>query len=440
MAITYTKSAYNIEEKVYKVLSGHFPNCYISSEYVPQSGDESIRIFLSSSDDVLTTNIFERRSFTIDLFHYYKDRDSILRTKYVANRLDRLKSLLNYYRNIDNYWYDLQIPSIEYGLEEDELQGMAISKMSVTMECHNDITATVTEQGASSLSNFITSWTTTTSPQTITLPLVDDGNAINFSVNWGDGSAESTITAYNDTDISHSYSNAGTYTMTIKGTISGWKFNDTGNKTEIRDIINWGNFNFTTEKGFMGCSNLNVSATDTPTVTATDMDFTFKGCSLLTGIGGNWNVSNVTGFVSFFDACSVFNQDISTWNTSSAVSMAYMFLNCTAFNQNIGSWNTSNVTNMTAMLRNADAFDQDISSWDVDQVSNFTNFMLLANGLSNANYNKLLHHWEADNPTDGLNVNFGGSNADTTSGGVNGETARTNLVNNHSWTITDGDS
>jgi surface protein len=92
------------------------------------------------------------------------------------------------------------------------------------------------------------------------------------------------------------------------------------------------------------------------------------------------------------------------------------------------------------MLRNADAFDQDISSWDVNQVTNMNTFMLLANGLSNANYNKLLHHWEADNPVDGLSPNFGGSNADTTSGGVNGETARTNLINNHSWTITDGDS
>jgi len=139
MAITYTKVAYpKIEEKLYKVLNNEFPNIYISSEYVEQSGDESIRIHLSSSDDVLTTNVFERRSYSVELFHYYEDKDSIQRTEYVRNRVDRLKAMLNDNQSISGYWYDLHIPNIEYDVETDR-ENFSITQINITMENHDTV-------------------------------------------------------------------------------------------------------------------------------------------------------------------------------------------------------------------------------------------------------------------------------------------------------------
>ena len=139
MAVTYTKVAYpKIEEKIYKVLNNEFPSIYISSEYVEQAGDESIRIHLASSDDVLTTNVFERRSYSVELFHYYEDKDSIKRTEYVRNRVDRLKALLNDNQSIDGYWYDLKIPSIEYDVETDR-ENFSVTQIMVTMENHDSV-------------------------------------------------------------------------------------------------------------------------------------------------------------------------------------------------------------------------------------------------------------------------------------------------------------
>jgi len=139
MAIAYTKVAYpKIEEKLYKVLNNEFPNIYISSEYVEQAGDESIRIHLAGSDDVLTTNVFERRSYSVELFHYYEDKDSIQRTEYVRNRVDRLKAMLNDNQSIDGYWYDLHIPEIIYDIETDR-ENFSITQINVTMENHDAV-------------------------------------------------------------------------------------------------------------------------------------------------------------------------------------------------------------------------------------------------------------------------------------------------------------
>ena len=139
MAVTYIKSAFpKIEEKMFKVLNYEFPNLYISSEYVEQQGDESIRIHLATSEDVLTTNMFERRSYSIELFHYYEEKDSILRTEYVRNRVDRLKALLNDNQSIQNFWYDLQVPSIQYDIDTD-LDNLSVTQINVTMESHDQV-------------------------------------------------------------------------------------------------------------------------------------------------------------------------------------------------------------------------------------------------------------------------------------------------------------
>ena len=458
------------------------------------------------------------------------------------------------------------------------------------------------------IEKFISTWTTAGSGDRITIPFVNDSNTINFTIDWGDpnDTDDDTVTAWNQdldgvgTGIAHTYSaeDAATYTIRMTGTISGLKFNNGGDRVKIKTITNWGTLNISTSNAFDGCANLNVTATNAPTISSTNLSDTFSNCTSLTGIGGDWNVSivqnmtsmfynaylfdqdiggwdtsactnmismflsarlfdqdisdwntsNVThmnkmfldaqefnqdlptdgnkwnvsnvgsfnqmfqnaddfngnisnwniktsgtiSFQSFFYGATSFNQDISGWDVSNVTDMRYMFTSCTSFvqplnawgsktgnvtymqnmfqgassfNQTLNSWNVSSVADFTQMFygatsfnssiggwsiktsatvsmlqmfNGASAFNQDISAWDISTVEYFTLF-LNGSTLSTTNYNLLLHHWEADNPVDGLAFHGGNATTDTSTGGVDGTAARARLVDNHSWTITDGD-
>ncbi len=217
--------------------------------------------------------------------------------------------------------------------------------------------------------DFVSTWTTTGSSETVALPLYN-GGTYNFTVDWGDGSGIDTITAYNDSDLPHTYATAGTYTVTMVGTITGFRFNNGGDKTKITTIENWGTLNVGSyHSAFKGCSNLTSNATDSLDLTGTtDLLSMFEGATNFNGDLSGWDTSNVTRMAQMFYNATAFNGDITTWDTSSITSMAHMFWQATAFNQDIGSWDTSSVTTMRGMFYNADSFNQDISDWDVSSV------------------------------------------------------------------------
>ena len=61
-------------------------------------------------------------------------------------------------------------------------------------------------------------------------------------MDWGDGSPEDTITAWDQPEINHTYSASGIYTVEISGTeLNGWgmQFRD---KHKIMSITQWGIF------------------------------------------------------------------------------------------------------------------------------------------------------------------------------------------------------
>ena len=58
----------------------------------------------------------------------------------------------------------------------------------------------------------------------ITLPLRSTFN-YNFTVDWGDGSPLSTVTAFDDVDITHNYALANDYVVIIEGLAESWYFN-----------------------------------------------------------------------------------------------------------------------------------------------------------------------------------------------------------------------
>lgn len=263
---------------------------------------------------------------------------------------------------------------------------------------------------------FISTWDTGTS-KTVTLPLVD-GGTYDFIVDWGDGSTDD-ITTHNDSAVSHTYEDAGEYEIRITGTIEGWSFDDSfgsinaaAQSVKILEISSWGPLAFgDTEAQFMGASNLEITASDVPDLSETrDLDWAFYDASSLTTVPnmGDWDTSNVQSMRSIFHEASNFNTDI-------------------------GGWDTSNVVNMQNAFRRATAFDQDLSSWDVSALVN-ANTMFTSMTLSTANYDALLIGWEEQLVKN--NVTFHGGDSKYSAGAA--ATARQNLIDDHSWTITDG--
>ena len=285
--------------------------------------------------------------------------------------------------------------------------------------------------------DFISTWDTTqagSASNTVVLPLLVAGT-YSGTIDWGD--ATTSVLSYSNR--THVYATTGIKTITITGTISGWQFNNIGDRRKITDVSNWGTLDITTTAAFYGCSNLNVSALDAPTLSTISLYQTFRNCtSLTTPDFTGWDTSSVTNMQAMFQSATNFNGDITTWNVSSVTvgtQFREMFLSASSFNQNISGWNMSNATNVSKMLNNADAFDQDISAWDINQITNFSDFMQSATGLSTANYDALLIAWDAQGAMSfSGTVNFGGSQY--TSGGA-ADAARESLITKWGG-ITDG--
>ncbi len=225
---------------------------------------------------------------------------------------------------------------------------------------------------------------------TFTLPIYD-GGTYDFTVRWGDGNNDD-ITAFDDAAVTHTYADAGatTYTVSITGIITGWRFNDAGDAPLMRVIKSWGPLNLGNNEGyFWGCTSLTVSATDI-------LDLT-----------------NTTDFrQAFYDMAGTTIPSLLSWATSAIT----LWHNC---------------------FRDS-SIDQDLGSLDIAGMVNASN-MFLGVTLSTANYSSLLVGWEGQDPNN--TITFHGGNSKWS--GEAAADARNHLVlaigsAGHGWTITDG--
>jgi surface protein len=288
------------------------------------------------------------------------------------------------------------------------------------------------------------------------------------------GSFTDTPNLSNVTDISFMFRD----TNVFNGDISGWDVSSVQNMQHLfnnafafnQNLNSWNTASLTNcTFTFYGCSSFNqpVSSWDMSSVTSTR--YMFFGTDLFNQPLNSWDVGTVNNMSATFRRALVFNQELNLWDTSSVINMSLMFEGAVAFNKDIGSWDVQNVTNMSNMFRDATAFNKDIGSWDVqnttdmssmfdgatsfDQnledwdiadVTNLTGFLSDVT-LSIANYDALLIGWNATlqsaypfstigYPT---NISFSGGDSQYTGGGA-AASARANLINRFSWTITDG--
>ena len=249
--------------------------------------------------------------------------------------------------------------------------------------------------------SFITTWRVPAG-DTITFPGLGS-----YTIDWGDGSTEQVSSANSSSFPDHQYTGAGDYSITVSAGITSFNLNNRIDGTKLIDIGQWGTANWTSMEGaFFGASNMQMSATDRPDLSAvSSMISMFREAGVFNGDIGNWNVAEVTDMGSMFAFASAFNGVIGGWDVSKVTDMDGMFGDASTFNQDIGSWNVAKVTRMGGMFNDADAFNRDISGWNVSSVTDM--FAMFRGARA---FNQDIGRWDVANVTN-MNRMFSGADA-----------------------------
>ncbi|WP_025740616.1 BspA family leucine-rich repeat surface protein [Aquimarina pacifica] len=222
---------------------------------------------------------------------------------------------------------------------------------------------------------FITTWAVEAS-QSITIP-VDTQFNYDYRIDWGDGTIENNQTG----EIVHTYTDAGTYTVSIVGEFPAIIFNykvDEGTRHALQTIEQWGAQEWLgLEAAFYQCINLKLNADDVPNLSSvTSLSSMFSGSENLEDLKdqiGNWNLSNISNISFMFSGCSVFNEDIGDWTFTQLENANHAFKEALQFNQDISNWNMLSVKTTSGMFDEAETFNQDISAWNMSAVENTSN-------------------------------------------------------------------
>jgi len=208
------------------------------------------------------------------------------------------------------------------------------------------------------------------------------GGTYNCKVHWGDGTSD-IITAFNQAELTHQYSSTGIYEIRIGGGITGWSFDNAGDKAKIINTSSWGPLVINNNKAFNGVSNMSLTSRNPLTINTTSLSQMFSNATNLGSDGDQsyWNTSSVTSLQNFLQQTPSFNQPLVGWDTSNVTNMSTTFIGSQStnspFNQDLGSWDVGNVTTMNNMFLYRNNFnngDSDsISGWNTSNVTNMTN-------------------------------------------------------------------
>ncbi|MBU2902895.1 BspA family leucine-rich repeat surface protein [Maribacter dokdonensis] len=280
---------------------------------------------------------------------------------------------------------------------------------------------------------FVTTWKTdnigVSANNQITIPTSGVGS-YNYSVDWGDGVIEFGFTG----DATHTYSNVGTYTVSIIGEFPNIYFNGVGDKDKILTVEKWGDNKWQDFSSvFKGCTNLDVNTNDVPnTDSVYNYQSMFQDCKSLVGNStfGDWDVGNSHGMAYMFAGTELFNQSISNWVLGTTMSLDGMFENAISFNQPLNFRGMDRTPTMVNMLNGAISFNQDLSQMPRSG-SNMAG-MLVNSGMSNENYEKTLIGWSTQSNSLNVVLDAPGNTFCIS------EEARQTLIDDFGWSINDG--
>jgi len=265
----------------------------------------------------------------------------------------------------------------------------------------DDHTWTITDGGQAF--GFVSTWDTTnagSASDTIILPMTAGS-----LVDWGDGTIDNLNT--------HTYSVGGVKTVKIDGAVTGWRFGTMGDEQKILTVENAGGLVLDNSVMFSGCSNMtSFTATAPLTTTTTTFSQMFLQNSSLISINGAqfFDFSSVTDMVSFCQSCPVLvTLDLSTADFTSLTTLNSAFFAASSLT-NVGS-----------------------SNWQIPALTNMSNTFFSVT-LDTTEYSNTLINFESQLVQD--NVVFTGGNSKYSAGAA--ATARQALIDDHTWTITDG--
>lgn len=231
----------------------------------------------------------------------------------------------------------------------------------------------------------------TSGPSQFTIPTT--GGGYNYTVR---STSIFGISTGNTGNVTITWLTPGTYEVEIYGNFPTIYFNGLGDRLKILKVKQWGNINWSDfTDSFRGCSNMEVTATDTPNLSGvSSIQSMFHGCQGLSNPNGsleNWDTSSITNMSGAFREAINFNRNIGNWNTGNVTDMSRILQTCISFNQSIGSWDVSGVTDMSYMLNGTTSFNQNLGTWDVSNVSNFQD-MFKSSGFNNGG-NSSIGNW-----------------------------------------------
>ena len=266
-----------------------------------------------------------------------------------------------------------------------------VAQTDTLMSVERTVTVEVNEKA-----KMITEWTIPSANATIKLPV--QGTGLNITVDWGDGSAEQTVTTEFPT---HTYATAGTYEIKVWGTCPKWGYASMFSLSQssnyytytryLTKVKQFGELS-ATKYGFAYCSNLTeVSgesiATNKTFEKVTDMSYMFSNCTNLTTLETkNFNTNNVTTMGEMFSYCSkLINLNLKDLDTSSVTNMLDMFYSCKQLTRiDVSGFDTSKVTNMSGMFSDCSNLTSlDVSGFDTSQVTEMEFMFADCNQLTN---------------------------------------------------------
>lgn len=195
-----------------------------------------------------------------------------------------------------------------------------------------------------------------TGSKTVSIPMVL-GGTYDYWIDWGDGTSSTQITAYNDTNATHTYVADGEYTIRLIGTLDQLEY--TGNIAACLKEVTKCNLAFSVIKNmFKGCTNLTnvVESIFSQTTMPTTAESVFEGCSKfgMIPVGLFDNMSGILSFRNTFKGTSIINIPTGLFDSNnSATDFSGVFENCArlvAIPMNLFKNNTSVITFANAFM------------------------------------------------------------------------------------------
>ena len=302
-----------------------------------KSIDKSVAVWYNSS------NLTEEDEFyTIDAFNEWRRNREIFSSLNGGVAEVMWQSLIG--KSLTQEQYDDYISALSNMMESLKLLFMIVDR--------DPFTEVTTPPPVDVPDGFKTVWRVDSGQQIVLpLPPVDTSDTsliYNFTVYWGDNSSN-TITAFDDSDITHTYTTGGDKTVTIVGDCEGWSldYNSTS-KYRLIQVLSWGDptlfsgFKYL-RGGFSNAGNL-ISLPDGSDGYGTSIrangsgclsfELTFNGCTNLESIPtGLFDThSLVTTFKNVFNNCIALTSIPSGLfnNNTNVQTFVSSFYNCSA--------------------------------------------------------------------------------------------------------------